>query len=148
MQTLRKIITKYIYRIVGGAVFVTFIMVFVFQLMHEQNSAYWNAKRTFLQMAHILEENEEELVKIRTEYAQSCLHAAEAVARIIKGDPEALHSLDKLKKIAAEVEVDEIHIFDREGKIFSGTLPQYYGYTVDSGEHCSSKSIPSMPVAA
>lgn len=137
MQTLRKIITKYIYRIVGGAVFVTLIMVFVFQLMHEQNSAYRNAKRTFLQMAHILEENEEELVKIRTEYAQSCLHAAEAVARIIKGDPEALHSLDKLKKIAAEVEVDEIHIFDREGKIFSGTLPQYYGYTVDSGEQMS-----------
>ena len=137
MQTLRKVINKYIYRIVGGSVFVTLLMILVFQLMNEQKNAYRDAKRTFLQMAQVLAENEEELVKIRTEYAQSCLHAAETVARIIQGDPDALHSLDELKKIAAEVEVDEIHIFDREGKIFSGTLPQYYGYTVDSGEQMS-----------
>lgn len=137
MQTLRKVINKYIYRIVGGAVFVTLLMILVFQLMNEQKNAYRDAKRTFLQMAQVLAENEEKLVKIRTEYAQSCLHAAETVARIIEGDPDALHSLDELKKIAAEVEVDEIHIFDQEGKIFSGTLPQYYGYTVDSGEQMS-----------
>lgn len=137
MQTLRKIINKYIYRIAGVSAFIMVAMILVFQLMNEQRNAYRDANRTFLQMEQVLAENEEELVKIKTEYAQSCLHAAETVSRIIEGAPEILHSSDKLKEIAKEVEVDEIHIFNKEGEIFSGTLPQYYGYTVDSGEQMS-----------
>lgn len=30
--------------------------------------------------------------------------------------------------------IDEIHIFDKKGKIYSGTEPKYYGYSFDSGE--------------
>ena len=32
------------------------------------------------------------------------------------------------------MEVDEIHIIDAAGEIVSGTHPQYYGYSFDSGE--------------
>ncbi len=137
MQTLRKIISKYIYRIVGVSALIMLAMILVFQLLNEQNKAYRDANRTFLQMEQVLSENKEELIKIRKEYAESCLHAAETVSRIIEGDPKSLNSSDKLKEIAEEAEVDEIHIFDKDGKIFSGTLPQYYGYTVDSGEQMS-----------
>lgn len=134
MRTLREIISKYMYRMAGILVLVMLIMILVFQLMNEQKQAYHDANRTFLQMEQVLADNEKELIKIKAEYRQSCLHAAEAVSRIIEGDPEALYSLDKLRAIATEIEVDEIHIFDKEGKIFSGTEPKYYGYTVDSGE--------------
>lgn len=134
MQHLRKIISGYMYRIAGVLVLATFAMILAFQLTNKQMQAYNNANRTFLQMEQVLTENKEELVKIKKEYEQSCLHAAQAVSRIVEGDPEALHSSDKLKEIAAEVEVDEIHIFNKDGQIFAGTLPQYYGYTVDSGE--------------
>lgn len=134
MQTLQQTISKYICRIVVISVFAMLAMILVFQLMNETNKACRDADRTFLQMKQVLDENEEELIKIREEYAQSCLHSAETVSHIIEGDPEALHSPDKLKEIAAEVEVDEIHLFDKDGKIFSGTLPKYYGYTMDSGE--------------
>ena len=30
--------------------------------------------------------------------------------------------------------VDEIHLFDKNGYIYSGTLPKYYGFSFDSGE--------------
>lgn len=134
MQTLRRIISRYIYRIAGILVLAMLVMLLIFQLMNEQRRAYEDANRTFSQMEQVLAENEAELIEIREEYKQSCLHAAEAASRIIEGDPEALYSTDKLKEIAEEVEVDEIHLFDRNGEIFSGTEPKYYGYTVDSGE--------------
>ncbi len=134
MQTLKKMISRYMYRIAGILVLVMLVMILVFQLMNEQNQAYEDANRTFSQMDQVLAENESELIEIREEYRQSCLHAAEAVSRIIEGDPEVLHSSEKLKEIAGEVEVDEIHIFNKDGEIFAGTEPKYYGYTVDSGE--------------
>ena len=137
MQTLGKIINKYVYRIVGISALVMLAMILAFQLKREQRTAYQDARRTFLQMEQVLAENQDELVKIKKEYAQSCLHRAETVSRIIEGNPDVLKSLEELKKIAFEAEVDEIHIFDRNGKIFSGTMPQYYGYTVDSGEQMS-----------
>ena len=113
---------------------VMLVMTLIFQLMNEQKLAYNDASRIFLQMEQVLEENEAELIEVREEYEQSCLYAAEAVSRIIEGDPEALYSLDKLREIAKEVEMDEIHIFDKNGEIFTGTEPKYYGYTVYSGE--------------
>lgn len=40
----------------------------------------------------------------------------------------------ELRKIAEFMEVDEIHIIDAADEIVSGTHPQYYGYSFDSGE--------------
>lgn len=137
MYTLKNMIRKNIYRIAGILVLLMFIMILTFQLMNEQRKAYRDADRTFLQMEQVLAENQAELIKIKDEYTQRCFHAAKTVSRIIDRDAKTLYSLNELKEIATEVEVDEIHIFDREGKIFSGTEPQYYGYTMDSGEQMS-----------
>ncbi|MCD7772608.1 MAG: GGDEF domain-containing protein, partial [Ruminococcus sp.] len=59
---------------------------------------------------------------------------AKAVDYMLLENPDALDDVDELKKIAELVEVDEIHIFDETGCIVSGTHPEYYGYTFDSGE--------------
>lgn len=68
------------------------------------------------------------------EYSETCLHNAEAIAYIIEDDPTVLESVEELKNIAKFMEVDEIHIFDETGRIFTGTHPKYYDYTFDSGE--------------
>ena len=44
------------------------------------------------------------------------------------------NDLYELRKIAEFMEVDEIHIIDAAGEIVSGTHPQYYGYSFDSGK--------------
>ena len=41
---------------------------------------------------------------------------------------------DRLRELARILDVDEIHFFNKEGKIFSGTHPEYYGYSVEDGE--------------
>jgi diguanylate cyclase (GGDEF)-like protein len=85
-------------------------------------------------MRQILEENEKELEDVEEEYTQTSLHNAEAVDYMIEEDPSVLNSVQQLRKIADMVEVDEIHIFDQTGRIFTGTHPEYYDYTFDSGE--------------
>ena len=32
------------------------------------------------------------------------------------------------------ISVDEIHLFDTKGYIYSGSVPKYFGYSFDSGE--------------
>ena len=59
---------------------------------------------------------------------------AKAVAYIINANPDAENNVDELKKIANLMSVDEIHLFDTTGKIYSGTIPKYYGYNFDSGD--------------
>ena len=134
MQTLKHTIKKYIYRIVGLSSIVILVMILIALLMNEQQNAHKDANQTFLEMEKVLAENYKELVKLKQEYAQTCLHAAEAVSHFIEINPHALYSLEELNKIAEEVGMDEIHIFNKEGKIFSGTEPKYYNYTFDTGE--------------
>lgn len=134
MQTLKKMISRYMYRLTCVLVVVILIMLVCIQIITEQGRAYEDADRTFMRIELMLEENQQESEEVQEEYKQTCLHNAETVALIIEGDPDVLNSVEELKKIAALVEVDEIHIFDTTGRIVTGTHPQYFNLTFDSGE--------------
>ncbi|XCP84791.1 GGDEF domain-containing protein [Roseburia hominis] len=134
MPALRKIISRYMYQITGTLIVVILVIVLYIELTNEREIAYESAIRTFSQMEQILEENQKELQEIQEAYKQTCLHNAEAITRIIESDPDVLDNIEELRKIATFMEVDEIHIFDTTGRIFTGTHPQYYNYTFDSGE--------------
>ena len=110
------------------------VIIFYFQVVNERQQAYQQAKETFHQIEQVLGENSKELTDIKRTYRETCLHNAEVIAYIIEVNPSVLDSVEELKKIATMVEVDEIHIFDKTGRIFSGTHPRYYNYTFDSGE--------------
>jgi diguanylate cyclase (GGDEF)-like protein len=77
------------------------------------------------------DENEEDLIEsLKEEY----IIRAQTVAYILQAKPEAEMNVDELVKIAILMSIDEIHIFDETGTIYSGTMPQYYGFSFDSGE--------------
>lgn len=134
MQTLIKQISRYMYRITCILVILILIILLSVQILTEQRRACDDAGRTFVRIGTVLEENQQELIEIQQEYRQTCLHNAEIVARIIEGDPDVLNDVDQLKEIAKSVEIDEIHIFDATGRIVTGTHPEYYNLTMDSGE--------------
>lgn len=110
------------------------IMLSYIQIATEKRQARETAAITISQIESVLEENQQNLAEIQEEYRQTCLHNAETVARIIESDPSVLSNIEELKDISASVEIDEIHVFDKTGRIFTGTHPQYYDYTFDSGE--------------
>ena len=106
----------------------------VIQLFSVQRTAQENARQIFDQVGQILDENSRELERVRREYGARCLNDARTVAYILEYKPEAGGDVQELKKIAANAEVDEIHIFDSSGVIIAGTHPEYFGYSFDSGE--------------
>ena len=76
-------------------------------------------------------QSEEELINsLKDDY----IVRAKAVAYIIDAKPEAEKDVDELRKIANLMSVDEVHLFDKDGTIYSGSVPKYYGYNFDSGE--------------
>lgn len=134
MRTLKEIISRYMRLITCVLVAFLLVIIVYIQIENEQRQSYEGATGIFRQIEQLLIHNQEELNEIREEYRDTCLHNAEAIAYIIEEDPSVLESVDELKKIAQFMEVDEIHIFDDTGRIFTGTHPKYYDYTFDSGE--------------
>lgn len=134
MHTLKSMISRYMKKVTLILLVIILSVVIYLQITNEQRRALESATRTFSQMEQVLTENQKELEAVQKEYNMTCLHNAETITRIIDSDPDALNNVDELRKIAELVEVDEIHIFDKTGRVFSGTHPEYYNYTFDSGE--------------
>lgn len=79
-------------------------------------------------------ENEEDMVaSLKDDY----IVRAKAAAYIIDAKPKAEYAVAELQKIAKLLSVDEIHLLDDTGTIYSGSVPEYYGYNFDSGEQMS-----------
>lgn len=134
MRTLKSIINHYMRIVVLALIVTLMIIILYFQVANERQQAYRQAKETFYQIDQVLEENSAELTDIQKSYKDTCRHNAGVIAYIIEARPSVLDSVEELRHIAELVEVDEIHIFDTSGRIFTGTHPEYYGYTFDSGE--------------
>ncbi len=113
--------------------FLTIVIISV-QVADTHRQAYNDAVMTLQQIEQVLEQNNAELAETREEYSQTCLYNAEAIAYLIQDKPSVLDSVDELRRIAVFMEVDEIHIFDKTGRIFAGTHPEYFDFTFDSGE--------------
>lgn len=134
MKPLIKIIRRYLYKITFILIALILVFLAAVQLLTEQYRAVDDSHRTLSQIEHVLTENKAELEEIQETYTQTCLKNAETVSRIIEEDPSVMNDLEGLKKIAEMVEIDEIHLFDKTGRIYTGTHPEYYNLTFDSGE--------------
>lgn len=134
MPKIKRIIVKYLTWIMVLMVSVILVLTVGLQILSEQNQEKESSATRFYQIEQILNENQQELEKLEEEYRQTCLNHAETIAYIIQYNPTVLNSVSELRKIAGFVEVDEIHIFDTSGCIIAGTHPEYWGYTLDSGE--------------
>ncbi|RGS32194.1 GGDEF domain-containing protein [Eubacterium sp. AF22-8LB] len=77
------------------------------------------------------ESNEKQFVKsLKDDY----IVRAKAISYIVDAKPEVEYDIDELQKIASLMSVDEIHLIDDTGTIYSGSIPKYFGYSFDSGE--------------
>ncbi|MCM1135301.1 MAG: ATP-binding protein [Clostridium sp.] len=137
MPTIKKIIVENMRKITLIMIIVILFLSAAVQISNARQNSRENADQIFAQVGQILEENSTELERVRAEYEIMCLNNARTVAYILEYNPDARYDIQELYKIAAGVEVDEIHIFDEEGTIVGGTHPEDYGMNFDSGEQIS-----------
>jgi len=134
MPTIKSIVVKNMRKITVFMVVILLLLSTAVQIVSTRRTAVRNAFQIFGQVSQILDENSDALKVAQEEYETKCLNNARTVAYILEYNAEARDSVEELKKIAENVEVDEIHIFNTDGVIVSGTHPEHWGLSLDSGE--------------
>lgn len=134
MESLKRIIVTRLQWLAVLMVIMVLPVAATIQILMLQNQARENANGAFHQIRQILEENTRELETITDEYRETCLLNAESIAYMIQYNPEILGDIEEFRRIARIMEVDEIHVFDKTGCIFTGTHPEYYNFTFETGE--------------
>ncbi len=86
------------------------------------------------QIIEILDSNEIEIDILADDLKQDYLIRAHAASYMLQQNPDIIDDIEELKKVVNLLQIDEIHLFDKEGVIYAGTVPDYIGYSVYSGE--------------
>lgn len=107
---------------------------FYFQVKMQKEWLRTNAVIRIEQVSQILEDNEEEIDRLTESLEEDYFIRAKAVAYIVQNYPQAMESQEEIEKVAALLQVDELHLFDTEGRIYAGSVPEYFNYTMNSGE--------------
>lgn len=89
------------------------------------------------QVVSRLERNYQEENRLVSSLKEEYIVKAQTVSYILDQKPELKDDLLELLIIAGKMGIDEIHLFNDEGVIFGGTLPEYYGVSFGDGEQIS-----------
>ena len=89
------------------------------------------------QVVSRLERNYQEENRLVSSLKEEYIVKAQTVSYVLDQKPELKDDLLELLIIAGKMGIDEIHLFNDEGVIFGGTLPEYYGVSFGDGEQIS-----------
>lgn len=93
-----------------------------------------NSEIRFNQVSEVLKRNDTEIAELRENLKEDYFIRAKAAAYIVQNQPDVVGDLEEMRKIASLLQVDELHLFDTEGRLYAGSEPKYYDYTFRSGE--------------
>lgn len=118
--------------------FITGLAILIINTAMQINNIRWNyirgARLKIEKLEEIFALNEVNLAVLKDAQKEIAIVRAKAAAYIIQHNPQIVGNLSEMKKVAALLQVDELHILNEKGEIYSGTTPQYYGYNFESGE--------------
>ncbi len=136
MKTLKTKVVNSLVMIIAVLMLVIFAFTYYLQLRVAENTADDNAAQVFHQIDQILESNTQDLAETQADYNESLLNKTESAAYMLENHPDIVSTGDyvELNKFAEMLEVDEIHLFDKEGIITLSTQPKYVGLSMESGD--------------
>lgn len=125
----RKIVTLSVVIIVIALLLEASILKYV-----NDRNAYGTSKVLVDRVITVLNKNDKSKNELIKSLKDDYIIRAKAVSYIIDANPEIECDVDELQEIAKLMAVDEIHLFDEHGYIYSGSVPKYFGYNFYSGE--------------
>lgn len=120
--------------VIIAAMLVTALLGYHLQVKSAKEAMIMNSELRFNQIAEILDKNDREIEALRENLKEDYFIRAKAAAYIVQNNPEVVDDLAEMRKIASLLQVDEFHLFDTGGRLYSGSEPKYYNYTFRSGE--------------
>ena len=115
---------------------IAFIAAFFVSYNIQTRQAYTNAEKLiYLKIDDVIKQiaiNNRNLREIRRETDANALAKVHAFAHMLKMNPSLVADYEELEKIRLLLAVDELHIIDDQGILFSGTVKEYYNYDMYS----------------
>ena len=108
----------------------------IFQYFNDKN-AYRTSTVLVDRVLTVLNKNDESKNDLIESLKEDYKVRAKAVSYIIDAKPQVEYDIEELQQIAQLMMIDEIHLLDENGAIYSGSIPKYFGYNFDSGEQMS-----------
>ena len=105
-----------------------------FQINEKKESAQRSASIILSQVREILRNNKEDEDELIASLKEEYTIRARVASYILERSQELETDVEGLREIAGLLSVDELHLFSTDGVIYGGTIPAYYGYSMDSGE--------------
>lgn len=131
---MKKAITIRLCIVIAVSMIATAVLSYYIQVKSAREAMDSNAELRIQQVREILEKNDAEIEKLNESLEEDYFIRAKAAAYIVQKQPEVIGDLEETRKIAALLQVDELHFFDTEGRLFAGSEPKYFNYTFESGE--------------
>ena len=94
-------------------------------------------KQRLTQLCEKFDSNKNELETLTNNLHKDYLTRAYAFAYIVQKNPEVINSLSELEKIKDLLQVDELHVIDKNGILIAGSIPKYIGMDFRSTKQTS-----------
>lgn len=130
---MKKAIALRLCFVIALSLLFTVFMSYYLQIKTAKEAMYERSVLRISQIAQILERNDAEIARLKENLKEDYIIRAKAAAYIVQNNPEVSDDLEELRKIVSLLQIDELHLFDPEGTLFSGSEPKYYNYTFNSG---------------
>lgn len=130
---MKKTITIRLCIVIALSMTVTAFLGYYLQIKSAREAMEFNAELRINQIREILQQNDAEIEVLKKNLEEDYFIRAKAAAYIVQNQPEIIGNLEETRKIASLLQVDELHLFDTEGRLYAGSEPKYFNYTFESG---------------
>ena len=113
------------------------LLEFGIQTIGNKRTAENTSEMLLNQVIGVLKKNDYEETELLASLKEDYIVRAKAVAYMVDQNGTKELDVDDFVKMAELMSVDEIHLFDRKGRIYNGSNPEYYGLSFDDGEQIS-----------
>lgn len=148
---MKKIFTKRLCIYMLAAFIVTITAVFAIQTIIIQSSNTASSQDKLQDVEERLAANEENIERLTNNLSQDNLAKSRAFADMLAIDPSLANDAAKLNEIKDRLQVNELHIIDKDGFITSSTVDAYVGFDMKSGEQSNAFMVivddPSIEIA-
>lgn len=131
---MKRVITLRLCLVIILSMFVTTFLSYCLLVKSAKEAMYDNSLIRINQIAQIIEQNDTDTMQLKEGLKEDYFIRAKAAAYIVQNHPNVVGDLDEMKKIVSLLQIDELHLFDTKGTLYSGSEPKYYDYTFYSGE--------------
>ena len=133
-KTKENVGNKKIVLAVFSILFILYL-VMAYMLIHSRTIASLEAEKSVIEKLYVvIERNKDSIQEHNSHLKTEFIIRASSVALLVESDEEYERNPEKLQALADILMVDEIHLFSSSGVIYGGTRPEYYGYSLYSGE--------------